>query len=145
MHLYRTLVEAFLKQHIYDELKPETLACILGLGKTWVQNGRDYNKYPQTHILIKTLFFPSCCKPTWHLYFILSLELEVILFVEPRQVSFCIMSQVRGMDQRFIIHQMNIEGADLKPNPTNSCSHNTKTYSSSSQRDTTQRSRKDLL
>jgi hypothetical protein len=45
MHLYGTSVETFLKEHICDELKPKTLVDILGLGRTWVQNGRDYRKY----------------------------------------------------------------------------------------------------
>ncbi len=46
MHLFGTLVEAFLEKHLYDELKSKTLMGILGLGRTWAQNGRDYKKYP---------------------------------------------------------------------------------------------------
>ncbi len=129
MHLYGTMVEAFLKQHICDELKLETLASILGLGKMWVLDGRNYKKYPQTHILMRNLLFPSCCKPMWHMLLILSLEPEVILFVELRQISFCIMSWGRGMDQQLTTNQMNTEGADLKLDPTNSCTHNTKNSS----------------
>jgi len=42
LHLYGTLVESLLKWRTCDELKPETLKGILGLGRTWVQNGRNH-------------------------------------------------------------------------------------------------------
>ncbi len=114
----------FLKQCICDELKLETLKGILGLGRTWVQNGRDYKKYPQTHILNKILLLPSCGKPIWHILLILSSEPEVILFVELSQISLCSISQGKAMNQQLITNQMNIEDSNLKSNPTNSYIHN---------------------
>ncbi len=101
------------------------------MGYPWVEqnvgkkgrerNGKDYRNYPQTHILHRILLFLSGCKPTWHIFFILGLHLEVNSFLKLSQVFFYIISYGRGMDQQLITNQLNIESFDLKPEPISSC------------------------
>ncbi len=52
-------MELFLKLRICDELKPKTLKCILGLGRTWVHNGRNYEKISLDPYFEHNFVFPK--------------------------------------------------------------------------------------
>lgn len=83
-------------------------------------------KHLQIHTVNTILFFPSCCQSTWYILLVLSSEPGTMLFVEPTQVASCIASQQRGMVQQLSLDRMNTEGSDIKSDPTNTCTNNTR-------------------
>ncbi len=122
MHLHRILVEFFLKSNeqrmcMSKSQKPQW--GILRLGRMWVtkeQNGRNYKKYPQTHILHRILLFrrlQANLAYIAHPWFIP----KVNLFLKLNQVFLCIISYGRGMDQQLITDQLNTRALTSSKTP----------------------------